>query len=159
MLPAMDPDSPAVQPCAAIDDPDTAELSWLMQRATRVLADDFDEIAQHEGLDDLRDSLVLSVIADGAERSQLEISRSLGIDKSVLVKILDRLTDKGLIVREQSATDRRVRVPTITIEGRRVLAAVEAARETGVRQRLGLLPEGDAKVLRRSLWLIATSRG
>lgn len=158
MLPAMDPDSPAVRPCAAIDDPDTAELSWLMQRATRVLADDFDEVAQHHGLDDLRDSLVLSVIADGAERSQLEISRSLGIDKSVLVKILDRLTGKGLIVREQSATDRRVRVPTITDEGRRVLAAVETARETRVRQRLGLLPEGNAEVLRRSLWLIATSR-
>lgn len=159
MLPQMDPDSPAVQPCAAIDDPETAELSWLMQRATRVLADDFDEAARREGLDDLRDSLVLSVIADGAERSQLEISRSLGIDKSVLVTILDRLAAKGLIVREQSATDRRVRVPTITDQGRRVLAAVETAREAGVQQRLGLLPEGDAQVLRRSLWRIATSQG
>lgn len=158
MLPAMDPESPAVRSCAAIDDPDTAELSWLMQRATRVLADDFDEIARREGLDDLRDSLVLSVIADGAERSQLEISRSLGIDKSVLVKILDRLTDKGLIVRGHSATDRRVRVPTITDEGRRVLTAVETAREAGVQQRLDVLPENDAQVLRRSLWRIATSR-
>lgn len=72
------PDSPAVRPCAAIDDPRAAELSWLMQRATRVLADDFDEVAQHEGLDDLRDSLVLSVTADGAERSQLEISGRWG---------------------------------------------------------------------------------
>lgn len=74
------------------------------------------------------------------------------------MKILDRLTGKGLIVRGQSATDRRVRVPTIADEARRVLAAVEIARETGVRQRIGLLPEGDAEVLRRSLWLIATSR-
>lgn len=158
MLPAMDPDSPAVQPCAAIDDPATAELTWLMQRATRVLADDFDDVARREGLADMRDSLVLAVTADGAERSQLEISRSLGIDKTTLVAILDRLTAKGLIVREQSASDRRVRVPKITDEGRRVLAVVEAAREAGVQQRLDLLAEGEAQALRRSLWKIATSR-
>lgn len=158
MLPPMDPDSPAVQQCAAIDDPETAELSWLMQRATRVLAEDFDEVAAQYGLRDLRDSLVLSVTADGAKRSQLEISRSLGIDKSVLVTIIDRLTTNGLIKRERSAKDRRVRVPTITEEGLKVLAAVESAREAKVQRRLELLPEGDAQTLRYSLWRIATSR-
>jgi Transcriptional regulators len=158
MLPAMDPDSPAVQPCAAVDDPATAELTWLMQRATRVLADDFDDLARREGLVDMRDCLVLAVIADGVARSQLEISRSLGIDKTTLVVILDRLASKGLIVREQSAADRRVRIPRITDDGQKVLDTVMAAREAGVQRRLDLLPDGEAEVLRRSLWRIATSR-
>lgn len=154
----MDPDSPAVSACAAIDDPDTAELTWLMQRATRVLAGDYDEFARNEGLSDLRDALVLEVTADGASRSQLEISRSLGIDKTTLVAILDRLETKRLITRRQSPQDRRVRIPTITAQGRRVLSAVEAARTAAVERRLDALPAGDAEVLRRSLWRIATGQ-
>lgn len=158
MLPAMDPESDAVRPCATIDDPMTADLTWLMQRATRVLSDDFDDLARNEGLSDLRDCLVLAVVADGAGRAQLEISRSLGIDKSTLVAMLDRMVAKGLIVREHSASDRRVRIPAITDEGRRVLDKVMAARDAAVEARLDALPLGEASALRTALWRIATSR-
>lgn len=154
----MDPESPAVKPCSTIDDPQTAELVWLMQRATRVLTDDFDDLARAEGLADLRDCLVLAVIDDGAQRSQLEISRSLGIDKTTLVAILDRLEAQGLIVRKQSPSDRRVRIPTITKEGRRVHDTVMAAREKAVEHRLTILPGGQSEVLREALWRIAQSR-
>lgn len=156
MLPEMDPDSDAVTPCSAIDDPITADLTWLMQRATRVLSDDFDELAREQGLSDLRDCLVLSVVADGAERSQLEISRSLGIDKTTLVAILDRLVDKGLVTRELSARDRRIRIPAITEAGDRILRAVMSARDRAIDARLDALPVGEASVLRTALWRIAT---
>lgn len=157
MLPDMDADSDAVRACAAIDDPFTADLTWLMQRATRVLSDHFDEIARRAGLSDLRDCLVLAVVADGADRTQLEISRSLGIDKTTLVAILDRLVAKELVVREHSQRDRRVRIPRITPDGDRVREAVMSARDDAITDRLNALPAGDAVVLRTALWRIATS--
>ena len=151
-------DAEVIAACSVVDNPDTAELVWLMQRATKVLAEDFDDLARREGLEDLRDCLVLSVIADGESRSQLEIARVLGIDKTTLVAILDRLMAKELIVRAQSPTDRRVRIPTITEEGCRVLGTVLAERDRAVAYRLSLLGEGEAQILRHALWRLATSR-
>lgn len=158
MLPNIDPESDAVKPCATIDDPFTADLTWLMQRAARVLSDDFDDLARQAGLSDLRDCLVLAVVADGASRTQLEISRSLGIDKTTLVAILDRLVDKGLVVRELSPRDRRVRIPSITPSGEEILGTVMAARDDAIAERLAALPPGQAEVLRTALWSIATAR-
>ncbi|WP_157000439.1 MarR family winged helix-turn-helix transcriptional regulator [Leucobacter komagatae] len=157
MLPQMDPESDAVKPCATIDDPVTADLTWLMQRATRVLSDDFDELARNEGLSDLRDCLVLAVVGDGAERTQLEISRSLGIDKTTLVAILDRLEKQGLLTREHLLTDRRVRIPSITPTGTAVLDRVMEARDRAVADRLNALPADEGAVLRTALWRIATA--
>lgn len=157
MWPPMDPESEAVKPCATVDDPVTADLTWLMTRATRVLSDEFDELAQREGLADLRDCLVLGVVSDGESRTQLEISRALGIDKTTMVTIIDRLVSQELLVREHSARDRRVRIPVITKRGHEVLDRVLAARDAAVESRLAAFPDDEGAALRLALWRIATS--
>lgn len=75
---------------AAAADP-SSDLTWLAFRAADALAAAFNQAARDAGLADLRDWLVLALIGDGTERTQLEIATHLGIDKSTLVPLLDRL--------------------------------------------------------------------
>lgn len=58
--------------------------------------------------------------------NQSDIATALGADRSTLVRLIDQLEGLGLLVRRPDPEDRRSSVPTLTEEGRRVLA--EAAR-------------------------------
>ena len=100
---------PAATFCEVTDGARTADLAWLSNRATASVASAFDALAVEHGLADLREWLVLNLAGDGTQRTQLEIATQLGIDKSTMVLILDRLERNGLIVRTSSSTDRRVR--------------------------------------------------
>src|SRR5258708_3693245 len=105
--------SPGTVPAGAAN----ADLVWLAPRAAAALGDTFNEVSREAGLSDLRHWLVLALITDGPERTQLQIATELGIDKTTMVSILDRLEKDGLIVRRLSARDRRVRIPEATEKG------------------------------------------
>jgi DNA-binding MarR family transcriptional regulator len=74
--------------------------------------------------------------SDGAQRTQLEIATHLGIDKSTLVPLLDRLERDGLIIRATSERDRRVRIPQATPAGLKVVKDVAIARDAARPPRL-----------------------
>jgi DNA-binding MarR family transcriptional regulator len=160
----MPTDPPAASPtacsgpdnsCSAVDSIDTADLTWLMHRAADVLRNDFDTVAKAAGLVDLRDWLVLAVVTDGIQRTQLEIARRLGIDKTTLIAILDRLETHGFIVREASPTDRRVRIPSATDSGRAVYERVTRERDAAIAARMASVSHADKQTVRSALWVIA----
>lgn len=148
------PESP-VSACSSVDNLDTADLTWLMHRASEVLRADFDAVAKAAGLADLRDWLVLSVVTDGIPRTQLEIARQLGIDKTTLIAVLDRLEGHDFIVRSSSPTDRRVRIPAATDAGIAIFERVTALRDEAIAARLGDVPDVDQRALRSALWAIS----
>ncbi len=85
------PAKPAAPP-AATGHPGVDDLTWLAHRAADALGAAFNKVSRDAGLADLRDWLVLALISgDGAQRTQLQIATQLGIDKSTLVPLLDRL--------------------------------------------------------------------
>lgn len=53
--------------------------------------------------------------------SQTALARALGIDRSTLVPILDRLQGRGLLVRRPSPTDGRTHALALTAPGRTTL--------------------------------------
>ena len=57
------------------------------------------------------------------------LGHALGLDKTTLTSLLDRLESDGLIVRSLNPHDRRARIPEITVAGRRVQARVTRARD------------------------------
>jgi len=61
---------------------------------------------------------------------QRRLSRIVCVDKTTLIGVLDRLEQRGLIVRTVSPSDRRVRIPQITDIGRHVYAQFAAARDS-----------------------------
>ncbi|WP_331728447.1 MarR family transcriptional regulator [Streptomyces sp. NBC_01176] len=54
----------------------------------------------------------------GTPTSQLALGKDLGLDKTTLTAVLDRLEGAGLVVRRPSASDRRTRVCEATESGR-----------------------------------------
>lgn len=158
VLPDVDLDAQPIKPCAAVDDPFTSDLTWLMHRAVKVLTENFDAACRDEGLRDMRDTLVLATAGDGTPRTQIEIATTLGLDKSTLMGIIDRLEEQGYLVREADPTNRRIRIPRTTDAGQDVLARALTGRDRAVDQTLSGFVDGDVGQLRTLLWKIATSQ-
>lgn len=84
------------------------------------------EQAERRGIH-LRDYIVLSALALNTNLTQIELGKSLGLDKTTLMSQLDRLEQLGLVVRRCDPRDRRRRIPEITELGETVRADVAAA--------------------------------
>lgn len=157
VIPEVDLDADPIKPCAAVDDPFTSDLTWLMHRAVRVLSENFDAACRQNGLRDMRDTLVLAAGGDGTPRTQIEMATTLGLDKSTLMSIIDRLEARGYMVREVDPDNRRIRIPRTTDAGQEVLAHALAGRDAAVDQTLSGYADGEVAQLRTLLWKIATA--
>src|SRR3984885_7816359 len=142
-------------PPAAAGAPGVDDLTWLAYRAPDALGEAFNKVSRDAGLADLRDWLVLALISgDQAQRTQLEIATQLGIDKSTLVPLLDRLERDGLIVRATSERDRRGRIPQATPAGLKVVSDVAVARDAAINDRLAAIPPAERASFHATLWRI-----
>lgn len=106
----------------------TSDIADSIRRVSAVFERDFVALARAEGLTDLRALTVVETIGAGPERSQLLIARELGIDKTTLVAIIDTLVSSGFVTRALSSSDRRVRIPTLTTKGHRMLVRTRRRR-------------------------------
>jgi DNA-binding MarR family transcriptional regulator len=124
------------------------DLTFLLHAAADRMTVDLDRAAVEMGLNDVRDWLVLAVLDDGQQRTQLELSRLVCVDKTTLISVLDRLEQHDLIVRTVDPSDRRVRIPQITAAGRRVYAKFATARDSAEARALeGVDPEQRALLM------------
>ncbi|SFH10898.1 MarR family winged helix-turn-helix transcriptional regulator [Streptomyces mirabilis] len=106
-----------------------SDLIWLLQRNGQRLRGGVDEVAREAGLrGGLRDYIVLTAVLVEERRSQVELARRIGIDKTTLVGVLDRLESQGLIERLAVPGNRRVSVPVATERGRDVQDRVSKGR-------------------------------
>lgn len=74
-----------------------------------------------------RDYIVLSALSLTAGLTQIELGKTLGLDKTTLMSQLDRLEHMGLVVRRSDPRDRRARIPEITDDGDALRAKVRCA--------------------------------
>lgn len=154
-MPARRKDPSSTKPVVVNGPAGVDDLTWLAYRATEALSESFNKVSREAGLVDLRDWLVLALISgDTTDRSQLEIANQLGIDKSTLVPLLDRLERDGLIVRTTSDRDRRVRIPQATAAGRAIVERVGIAREAAINDRLAAIPPAERDTFHAVLWSI-----
>ena len=65
---------------------------------------------------------LLVLVDRNAGLSQMALARALGIDRSTLVPILDRLQARSLLVRRASPTDGRTHALALTAAGEKALA-------------------------------------
>ena len=132
-----------------------ADLTFLLHAAVDRMSAELDDAAKAIGLNDVRDWLVLAALDDGQQRTQLELSRMVCVDKTTLISVLDRLEKQDLIVRTVDPADRRVRIPTITPAGREVYAKFATARDAAEARALDGVEPGERALLLRLLARIA----
>ena len=131
------------------------DLSWLLHRAAQRIRVALDAKAVDAGLSSFRDWIVLAALATGERRTQLAIGSDVGLDKTTLTAVLDRLERGGFVVRNVDPHDRRVRVPEATEKGLAVHKALQGCRD-GIEELLldGISPE-ERQVFRAVLTKLA----
>jgi DNA-binding MarR family transcriptional regulator len=78
----------------------------------------------------------LNMIREVPNIDQVSLSNMIAFDKTTIVKVLDRLVDKGLITRTRSTTDRRTNHLNATPKGLEVLKQIQP-----------MLDRSDARIL------------
>ena len=86
---------------------------------------------------------------------QATLAGLIAYDRTTITGVVDRLVQKGLLVRQANSRDRRARVLQITDEGRRILRGIEPAVEAAQRILLRGLPPDEAgqflRLLRKAI--------
>ena len=125
-------------------------LGYLLKHAHLALERRADAALSPTGLSS-KDLGVLRVIAGGVARSQQEIAALLGVDRTTMVALVDRLERRGIVARRPAEHDRRRNVVVLTGDGEELVAEADqiaSAAEATFTQ--GLNP-GEADLLRRAL--------
>ena len=135
-----------------------ADLTWLLHRAAQRMRVALDQVARAQGLSGVRDWIVLSALIAEPGRTQLALGHGLGLDKTTLTSLLDRLETEGLIVRSLDPHDRRARIPQITTAGRRIQARVIRARDHAETELLKAFSAEEQHLLRDLLTRLAADQ-
>lgn len=80
---------------------------------------------------------------------QITLAGLIAYDRTTITGVIDRLVQKGLVLRQPSSRDRRARELMITDDGRQTLAAITPAVETAQRLMMRGLTEAESKELIR----------
>lgn len=108
-----------------------------------------EETAEHE----LTPVQFAALSAVHAERDidQRTLARRIGFDTSTIGGVIDRLERRGLMQRQTSAADRRVRLLCVTDSGEKLLAAVQPLMMRAQERILGPLTPADRQHFMRML--------
>jgi DNA-binding MarR family transcriptional regulator len=140
--------TPAEAPAPADASTRPSDLTWLLHLAAQRMRAALDEVARAHGLAGVRDWVVLTAIDVGPRQTQLALGRSLGVDKTTLTLLLDRLEAAGLVTRGLDSHDRRARIPLLTGAGREVQREVAAQRDRAEAELLASFSPQEQRLLR-----------
>lgn len=103
---------------------------------------------------------LLAIVGENPGQPQCRLADAVGVQKSSLVAILDRLESAGLLERRGSRTDRRAKTVWLTARGKRVAADLgRLARDHEDRMSEGISPDALRTTLGVLDAMIANLRG
>lgn len=104
-------------------------------------------------------AFVLTMIAQRPGASVNEIADATMTDRSSAAAVLDRLADRGHVVRQQSKRDRRRAEFTITTSGRRALRRAPTPPTVSLLNGIRALPRAKGRALADSLTALTQAMG
>lgn len=128
----------------------TSDLGAVLAQLLEVIVEREAPILSAHGLT-MWEYVVLVSIADEPGLSQNDLARKSRRDSTRLIRHLDDLADRGLIVRDIDPTDRRRRVVSLTDSGTTLLHATQNDIRAMEAKLLHALPPAEQDRLRRSL--------
>src|SRR6266542_3664624 len=94
---------------------------------------------------------ILTRLAEGGPASQQELSGRLHVNRTIMVKLVDRLEAAGLVRRERNTADRRCYALVVTPRGFEAIDAWGQAADKGERQLVAALGAGEHRRLNELL--------
>jgi DNA-binding MarR family transcriptional regulator len=116
----------------------------LIRRLNQIAVAIFLEETSALGLTTVQYS-ALRMISEVPGIDQASLSNMIAFDKTTIVKVVDRLVEKGLITRTRSQTDRRTNHLNVTPRGRQVAEAIEPMIDRCEQRILAPLGRADQK--------------
>ena len=101
------------------------------------------------------DYQTLRFVAVNADARATDIAREVGVPATTMQSALDRLVRRGLLAKRASDSDRRARLYRLSIEGRRVHAAIEAQDRANMAAMVEPLSDAERETLARLLDRVA----
>jgi MarR family transcriptional regulator, lower aerobic nicotinate degradation pathway regulator len=99
----------------------------------------------------------LQTVANAPGLDQRTLARTIGLDTSTIGGVVDRLEARGLLLRNASPGDRRVRLLTLTAAGRELLAAAVPSMLRAQERMLEPLPKRERAEFLRMLRVLVTA--
>ncbi len=99
----------------------------------------------------------LQAIANAPGTDQRTLAATIGLDTSTIGGVIDRLETRGLVQRSPSPQDRRVRLLSLTDEGRALLRAAVPSMLQAQERILAPLPKRDQAEFMRMLRVLVTA--
>ena len=96
----------------------------------------------------------LQAVAQQPQLDQRSLAATIGFDTSTIGGVIDRLEARGLMRRNASPDDRRVRLLTVTPEGAALLEEIVPAMLRAQERMLAPLPAADRKRFMRMLQVL-----
>lgn len=130
-------------------------FSHLLKRAVQYSVHCYMEEAGKSGLTH-RQFTVLSAADVHEGKSQTELVRITGIDRSTLADLVARLMAQGYVQRRRTKEDARTNSIKLTPLGKKALKSAQSGADDVDKKLLALFPAGDRKGLVESLSLLAS---
>jgi DNA-binding MarR family transcriptional regulator len=121
-------------------------LGLMLRRAHARAAAAMSEAVRPFGLE-LRHFSVLIILVDRGPTLQRDLVIGTGWDKAGIMRVVDDLETRGLVVRKPVPGDRRVRLVEVTAKGRKVFAGAHAEAPALAERLVSHLAPGEAEQL------------
>lgn len=101
-------------------------FSNALHQSSRIWKLALDKRLRHLNLSQTGWMTIASVAKADTLLSQAELAQAVGIESATMVVTIDRLVHAGLVVRQPSPTDRRIKLISLTEAGEKLYAEVKA---------------------------------
>jgi DNA-binding MarR family transcriptional regulator len=131
-------------------------FSHLLKRAVQYSVHRYNEEVGKSGLTH-RQFTVLTAVDSNDGKSQTELVRITGIDRSTLADMVARLMAQGLVQRRRTKEDARTNSVRLTPQGKKMLKTAQSGAEDVDKQLLSMFSVADRKTLNDSLSELASA--
>ncbi len=121
-------------------------FSHLLKRAVQFSVHRYNEEVGKSGLTH-RQFTVLAAVDSNDGKSQTELVKITGIDRSTLADMVARLMAQGLVQRRRTKEDARTNSVKLTPQGKKMLKSAQTAAEDVDKELLSAFPVADRKTL------------
>lgn len=130
---------------------------YLLHKTAQLLDESAERALVEAGLK-AREFFVLSSLSGGADLSQQDLSRLLGLDPTTVVAVIDELERREYVERRRNPADRRRYILVLTDAGRSALTDAERVAAEVETEFLGALSATEREALRDMLRRVMAGR-